>query len=298
MPSKKKARARARKTVKASRNQSTCEHIAVASIPEGDANACAAFLDDYDSTFLDGINLINQGDHSYVGLVSKFASYMSLKYNQYSYIFGHGIREEFIQKHIILTGTHRLTLSKLDFKDIIPLLYLEMQHRAFNDTDEMEVELHRVFADIIHCPRQILRFFHRRNSCNCLKKGYYELKDTTKRTAACFECGEVKDIRTLYRCSGCNVAQFCSNECSASHWPKHKKDCRRWGKCNNSGKRTAACYECGEVKDTRTLYRCSGCNVAWFCSNECATSHWPKHKKDCRGWGESDNSGDSLMKID
>ena len=269
MPSKKKAKARARKTAKANQavdlesnirspNQFTCYHninrIPPTSIEERskfrqDYNACGVFLIKYKFFFVQNreiilsIELNNQGDHSYVRLVSNFFSYMSLKNDQY--FFGDGSREKLLREICLPEGTSRTlkligddaALREEVFSGfgILPLVYLEMQHRAFNDTDEMEAEFQRVMADIMHCPRQIVRFFHRRNSCDCLKKIYYELKDTTKRTAACFECGEVKDIRTLYRCSGCNVAQFCSNECAASHWPKHKKDCRRWGKCNISG---------------------------------------------------------------
>eukprot|EP00956_Cyclotella_meneghiniana_P019503 scaffold33374_cov47-Cyclotella_meneghiniana.AAC.2 len=269
MPSKKKAKARARKTARANQavdlesnirspNQFTCDHDTICIPPncidkskfKQDLNACGAFLAEYDDNFfvpnreiILSIEIDNHGDHSYVRLVSNFFSYMSLKYDKY--FFGDDSREEALREIFLRKGTdHTLKMIGDDAvlrgyvfapMGILPLVYLEMQHRAFNDIYEMEAELQRVMADIMHCPRQIVRFFHRRNSCDCLKKIYYELKDTTKRTAACFECGEVKDIRTLYRCSGCNVAQFCSNECAASHWPKHKKDCRRWGKCNNSG---------------------------------------------------------------
>ena len=79
--------------------------------------------------------------------------------------------------------------------------------------------------DIIACPRETVRFFHKRNHCDCLKELYYNLKESTKRTASCWHCKKNVDIRTLSRCN-CNVAQYCSYDCALAMWPEHKEYCK------------------------------------------------------------------------
>ena len=86
-------------------------------------------------------------------------------------------------------------------------------------------EIQRSFDDIA-CPRETVRFIHRRIHCDCLKELYYNLKENMKRTAGCWHCHKVVDIRTLSRCEYCNVAQFCSYECAVAHWPEHKTLCK------------------------------------------------------------------------
>lgn len=47
----------------------------------------------------------------------------------------------------------------------------------------------------------------------------------------CFnpKCRNVKGLR---RCTGCSVAQFCSDACSKEAWPSHKLTCRALQKCD------------------------------------------------------------------
>eukprot|EP00956_Cyclotella_meneghiniana_P009740 scaffold13512_cov72-Cyclotella_meneghiniana.AAC.1 len=83
--------------------------------------------------------------------------------------------------------------------------------------------------DILFCPRQAIKFFHRRNSCACLQELYYKLKETTKKTSRCNYCSEVREIRQMSKCEYCNVFQYCSYDCALAHWPTHKMDCERMG---------------------------------------------------------------------
>eukprot|EP00956_Cyclotella_meneghiniana_P028286 scaffold65279_cov48-Cyclotella_meneghiniana.AAC.2 len=76
-------------------------------------------------------------------------------------------------------------------------------------------------------PRETVRFFHRRNSCDCLKELYYKLKENTTRTLPCWNCNQWVDIKTTSQCH-CSVANYCSYDCAAAHYPKHKNDCKEW----------------------------------------------------------------------
>ena len=87
------------------------------------------------------------------------------------------------------------------------------------------VEFSRIGRVAYDCLREMIRFFHRRNSCDCLKEIYYKLKDSTKRTRFCFGCNQSKDIKEMKECA-CKSALFCSRECQVAYWPEHKDLCK------------------------------------------------------------------------
>eukprot|EP00956_Cyclotella_meneghiniana_P021286 scaffold38577_cov77-Cyclotella_meneghiniana.AAC.4 len=110
---------------------------------------------------------------------------------------------------------------------IIMIQTMEVRDKYNGAYDEnIKVEIEAPLNDIVSCARETVRFFHRRNTCNCLKELYYILKETTKRTAACWTCQTIVDIRQLSRCEGCQIANYCSYECAAAHWPYHKTQCK------------------------------------------------------------------------
>lgn len=89
------------------------------------------------------------------------------------------------------------------------------------------LDIHNLLEDIIVCPREIVRFFYTRNSCDCLKSLYSKLKETTNRTAYCHNCNAIKEFRYIKECARCKTAQYCSRECQLAHWKKHKDVCKR-----------------------------------------------------------------------
>jgi hypothetical protein len=52
------------------------------------------------------------------------------------------------------------------------------------------------------CSRQIVRFVHERNGCNCLESVFSELKATAQRTNMCWNCEEPKPVKQIKECSG------------------------------------------------------------------------------------------------
>ena len=95
-------------------------------------------------------------------------------------------------------------------------------------------EVRKCLDDIADCPRETVKFFHRRNSCGCLKELYYKLKESTQRTAACWNCMNIVEIRKLSRCLHCKVAQYCSYDCAVAHWQEHKEECKQWRHCQDA----------------------------------------------------------------
>ena len=83
--------------------------------------------------------------------------------------------------------------------------------------------------DLNHCPRQTVRFFHRRNSCDCLQELYDKLKETTKKTSLCRYCRKMVETKQLSRCEYCNIVHYCSYDCALANWTKHKVECEILG---------------------------------------------------------------------
>ena len=73
----------------------------------------------------------------------------------------------------------------------------------------------------------IIRFFAKRTSCQCLKKMYSQVKSRPK--AVCEICHVVKDRKLLYLCAGCRYYIYCSVECQSIQWTSHKPFCIQYG---------------------------------------------------------------------
>lgn len=89
--------------------------------------------------------------------------------------------------------------------------------------------------DVMFCPRELVRFYHKKNSCDCLEALYSRLKKTKDRKRRCFGCGSIKNFREIKECSGCKVAEYCSRECQLSHWAEHKRECNNIRKFQAGG---------------------------------------------------------------
>ena len=55
--------------------------------------------------------------------------------------------------------------------------------------------------------------------------------------------------------------------------------------------RQARCSYCDEVKERRQLYLCADCLYHHYCGVDCQAGHWPKHKRDCKGFNPRTDCG-------
>ena len=69
--------------------------------------------------------------------------------------------------------------------------------------------------------------------------------------AACANCGKAEeDDNKLKTCTSCKMVKYCSRDCQRSHWPKHKKACK---------KRAAELFDEELFKDTEEREECPIC---------------------------------------
>ena len=231
MPSRKKLK-QSRKAKRAATKGIPCSHRG-----RPGRNNCSNFdLNAADKLVVEFFNALDRGE-SLPGIVRDTYD----KYNQFGVI-----RKEFFREIILSHGTEicavdarNMDLTKVSsIWDTLPFVLMTLTIEVGDKhggalNDNITGEIRRSFDDIINCTRKTVRFFHRRNSCDCLKEIYYKLKESTKRTSLCYYCHKNFDIRELSRCERCNVAQFCSYECAVAYWPSHKEQCKLWRGCQS-----------------------------------------------------------------
>jgi hypothetical protein len=80
--------------------------------------------------------------------------------------------------------------------------------------------------------KEVVKFFHKRNGCVCLKKKYDELRTHTS-MGNCHYCRESFERKKLMLCIQCKNSQYCSKVCQRAHWPKHRIFCEGTEFCSD-----------------------------------------------------------------
>ena len=107
---------------------------------------------------------------------------------------------------------------------------LIMQLESYNgEGDDLLAAMFRsgmllTLSDLQHGgERDIIRFFMKKTTCSCLKERYKQIKIShPKSKSRCDNCLQIKDRKSIMLCGRCKTSQYCSIECQAADWPKHK----------------------------------------------------------------------------
>jgi len=240
MPSRKKAQGRARKqAAEAQKNNLSsngfskrCNHFGERKWSRDDYAAASDLYSEYVDKYNERVR---------VGGENLIIDLHLLAYNTYDeYYQLSDARKELFRKLLLSLGSD-LCVDAAKEKDLtnettiaavylILIVTIEIRDK-YNGASNQNIrgEIVATLNDIVYCPRQTIRFFHRRNLCDCLQDIYYKLKETTSKTSQCFYCKKVVEIKQMCRCDYCNVLQYCSYECALAHWPEHKVGCERLG---------------------------------------------------------------------
>jgi len=131
--------------------------------------------------------------------------------------FGHNLPTA-----LVVAGNREV---RLGMASIIAMVYVSCHH----DYDVKEALTYlksrialRDLNDGLHY--DIIKFFHKRSTCQCLKKIYLQERVKSRR-AVCKSCKVRKERSQLYLCAGCLYFYYCSEECQAAEWPVHQEKC-------------------------------------------------------------------------
>lgn len=236
MASKKKAKQQARNARRefeqcGNRSSNLCRHFYQGDVRHKDVDTAYNLIGKYQTRYNATVHEGLRG----IYLIYPIACHVHEAYDQFNdnakkmfrrMVLASGIKECFDQ-------SRRKDLTKKDCIGatrawILMFLLIELRERKNGIIDEDEEdEIHKSLIDIADCTRETVRYFHRRNPfCDCLKELYYKLKESTKRTAACWYCGKIVEIKNMQRCE-CELPQYCSYECAMAMWPHHKENCKR-----------------------------------------------------------------------
>ena len=112
---------------------------------------------------------------------------------------------------------------------------------------------------------------------------------TSANEGPCCACCGAELPKTLW-CSRCHKAAYCSQNCQRQHWPSHKGECfspkeERLRKKVARATTSKHCERCqrAEGEGGKKLRKCP-CKYTRYCSVECQTEDWPRHKWECEDW--------------
>ena len=85
----------------------------------------------------------------------------------------------------------------------------------------------------------LVKYLMKHVPCSCLEDVYKEVKSIPKVGLCCNrECGQNRIVErsTMLNCTRCRQANYCSRECQVADWPGHKEVCFPFHKCKSQEK--------------------------------------------------------------
>ena len=244
MPSRKKAKGKARKAEKSKQQQqqhiygsSACSHGLRSNIVDHEMDLCLTLCKDLDDQFNEMMrDEVFKSDILFEIVMDLYEKYREsifsvdsikavcrrvLHFGGTAAVLSEANTTDSSQNSVILSPQPYLFM-------LVHIEFMEHEQGAAFDRTKMIWKGHCILKHIMTCTREIVRFFHRNSLCDCLKQLYYDLKVTTERTTYCANCNEIKDLRGLQECSKCKKAYYCSKDCAVAHHKCHKIDCKLW----------------------------------------------------------------------
>jgi hypothetical protein len=102
---------------------------------------------------------------------------------------------------------------------MVPLIYLIAEVTRQGGDSFSSLQLNQISTSL----RGLVRLFHRRSPCSCIKDLYYSLKDNKPKMTYCDGCKQLSDAKNIFEC-GCGKRFYCFRECARRDNANHSKD--------------------------------------------------------------------------
>ena len=240
MPSRKRAKGKARKSKKNELNNISVVHTN----DHGCMHGCCEMLSENDVCYRFLVQLEREVhslcvhhyntktgltiDSAYTATITRL-----IECNQFHEVFN----EEAIQKkllpHLLVVGTDCLLKDERKeyhsmLASILAIAALFCQHNV-NEDDILASKDRNIFRDILQgCEYDTVKFFAKRIPCNCLKEMYSRSKSEPK-LVCCENCKKSKDRKRMFLCGGCRCTHYCSAECQKADYSVHCLKCKKLG---------------------------------------------------------------------
>ncbi|XP_071960727.1 uncharacterized protein [Antedon mediterranea] len=88
----------------------------------------------------------------------------------------------------------------------------------------------------------------------------------------CWRCEDKISEKSFPKCSRCNIAEYCGQQCMERDKLRHQVECDMWN-------RNRQCFVCS--KRTNCL-SCAACCEIDYCGKKCQKADWKRHKPSCK----------------
>jgi len=134
------------------------------------------------------------------------------------------ITDEYLKGNI----TTALLIERLFLLLDIRYCYLPQEEGKDIGPDSDYTRNFNKYSRDVHTERGRINLMAREIPCDCLEEQRIAAKSLAK-VAMCYFCWNEFPKQAMLRCKGCELEQYCSQECSIKAWPEHKVYCYKNG---------------------------------------------------------------------
>jgi hypothetical protein len=147
---------------------------------------------------------------------------------KYADIWSNRTKIELVSTFLVARGTQYILDDNIDQAKghASAAYYFEDYTAVFLKEDRVLPDATKMAELFIADKHTLVKFYKKRIPCSCLDDMYKEVKSITKMGICCNrECGQLVARNTMLYCTRCRQVNYCSPECQIAHWPTHKEFC-------------------------------------------------------------------------
>ena len=239
MPSRKRAKGKARKSKKNELNNISVVHTN----DHGCMHGCCEMLSENDVCYrflvqlereVHSLCVHHRKTNTDLTIGSAYTATITrlLECNQFTEIFNDEGTRKMLLPRLLGAGTDCLLKDKeygYMLASVVAVTALFCQHN-FDEDDILASKDRNIFRDLLQgsLGYDVIKIFAKRIPCNCLKE-MYSLSKSEPKLVCCQNCKKCKDRKHLYLCGGCMWAHYCSVECQKADYSVHCLKCKKLG---------------------------------------------------------------------